>query len=507
MSSAGGVTIMSSTLSRRALLRRGAVLISVFGSASLAAACQQPAAPPAKPAETKSADSKPAETKPAAPAAQAQPTVAKPAEGKPAESAPAAQAPAVSKQLGGELRLNIRTGVEEDTMKEVLPKFTQDTGVQVKIETFPTAEYFTKMQTLIAGGTAGDVWYSIHRNTPRFAANKVILPLDDLVKADNYDLSQYYPSAVEASRRDGILWALPFKVHPGPAAMFYNVNHTQEAGVSVPENGFASWDALIAAGKTLTKRSGDQTERYGFQLTISSDNAANNLQTFVMYLRSWGTELYSPDGKKSLLNEPKAREAFRFMHSLMHEHKIAVTGQNFTSQSEDMMIAGRTAMMQGPSSLKSMPGKIGGKFEVKNVLMPPGPAGIVGTQTNTDHIVINAKTQNKEAAWELAKLMCGKEVGVRLGGGGNANASGTSGGRIDVFHDPRIMSNPLHPVWIPLVEKATPPIYPANLREEEVASAMHQLLGPLWLGERLPDDAFFAELNTTVQAVMDRPPA
>lgn len=492
---------MSSMMSRRALLRRGAGLLGVLALPSLVAACQQPSPPPAKPAEAKPVESKPAETKPAAPAAQAQPTAAKPA-----ESATAAQAPALSKNIGGELRLNIRTGVEEDTMKEVLPKFTQDTGVQVKIETFPTAEYFTKLQTLIAGGTAGDVWYSIHRNTPRFAASKVILPLDDLVKADNFDLSPYYPSAVEAPRQQGVLYALPFKVHPGPAAMFYNANHVQEAGVTVPENGFASWDDLIAAGKALTKTSGDRTDRYGFQMTISADNAANNLQTFVMFLRSWGTELYSPDGEKALLNEPKAREAFTFMHSLMQEHRIAAPGQAFTSQSEDLMIAGRTAMLQGPSSLKSMPGKIGGKFEVKNVLMPPGPSGKVGTQTNTDHIVINAKTQNKEAAWELTKLMCGKEVGVRLGGGGGGNASGTSGGRIDVFHDPRIMANPLHPVFIPLVETATPPIYPANLREEEVAAAMHQLLGPIWLGERQPDDAFFTELNSTVQAVMDRPP-
>jgi ABC-type glycerol-3-phosphate transport system substrate-binding protein len=227
----------------------------------------------------------------------------------------------------------------------------------------------------------------------------------------------------------------------------------------------------------------------------------------VSWLRSWGTELYTEDGKKALLNEPKAREAFTYMYGLMHERKVAVTGTNFTSQAEELMIADRVAMLQGASSLKSMPAKIGSKFEVKNTLMPPGPAGKVGTQTNTDHIVINARTQNKEAAWELVKLMCGKEVGVRLGGGTGGIASGTCGGRIDVFHDPRIMANPLHPVWIPLVEQATPPIYPANLREEEVAATLHQVLAPLWLGERKPDAAFFDEVNAAVQTVMDRPPA
>ena len=107
----------------------------------------------------------------------------------PPPAAPTSQAPAGSKKLGGELRLHVRTGSEEDTLKDVLPKFTQDTGVAVKLESFPTAEYFTKLQTLIAGNTAGDVWWCAYRNTPRFANSKVIMQLDDLVKADNFDLT------------------------------------------------------------------------------------------------------------------------------------------------------------------------------------------------------------------------------------------------------------------------------------------------------------------------------
>ena len=119
---------------------------------------------------------------------------------------------------------------------------------------------------------------------------------------------------------------------------------------------------------------------------------------------------------------------------------------------------------------------------------------------------MNAKTQNPDAAWELMKMLCGKEFGVRLGGGTGGTASGTCGGRKDVFTDPRLMSNPLHPIFLELVEKAPAPIrFPANLREEEVATAVHQTLIPIWLGERQPDDAFFTELNTAVQGVLDRP--
>ena len=75
----------------------------------------------------------------------------------------------------------------------------------------------------------------------------------------------------------------------------------------------------------------------------------------------------------------------------------------------------------------------------------------------------------------------------------------------DVFTDPRLMSNPLHPIFLELVEQAPAIIRPANLREEEVATAVHQVLLPIWLGERQPDDTFFVELNGAVQGVLDRP--
>src|SRR4051812_32068918 len=361
---------MSSTVSRRTLLRGAAGLFGVLSVSSLLAACQSastpaPTAAPAKPTEA---------AKPAAPAAQPAATTA-PAAG--ATSAPAAQqAPAASTKLSGNLRLHVRTGPEEDTLKDMLPKFKEDTGVDVKVESFPTEEYTTKIQTLMAGGTVGDVMWGIQRSTPRFARNKQIMQLDDLVAKDKYDLSLYWPGAVEACKFQGGLWALPYKIHPGPAAIYYNVQQMQEAGVTMPEKQYASWDDLKKNAKAATKDG-----RFGLQLNITSGGALNTPQPVTMFLRSWGTDLYSEDGKKSNLNDPKAKEAITFMYDLMHTDKVAVTGREFpASTTEELFIAQRVSMLMGSSSLKSMPTKIGGKFDVKDLVAPPGPAGVVGTQ-------------------------------------------------------------------------------------------------------------------------------
>jgi ABC-type glycerol-3-phosphate transport system substrate-binding protein len=240
-------------------------------------------------------------------------------------------------------------------------------------------------------------------------------------------------------------------------------------------------------------------------LPMTTDSGTNTLQGIMAYARAWGGDVFSEDGKKALFTEQPAKDAVRFMADLMHKHKVAAPGQEFTQQFEDNMIAQRVSLLQAASSTKSITTKTGGKFDVRNVVMPPGPTGKVGSVAITDNLFMNAKTKNPEGAWELLKLLCGFEVGVRLAGGTGGNASGTSGGRKDVFVDPRLMAQPLHPIFVELVPNAVPPRMPANLRLDETATATHQTMWPVWLGERQADDAFFAELNTAVQAVMDRP--
>ena len=172
------------------------------------------------------------------------------------------------------------------------------------------------------------------------------MQLDDLVAKDKYDLNLYWPGAVAACKFDGGLWALPYKIHPGPTVIYYNVKQMKEAGVTMPEKQCASWDDLKKAAKAATKDG-----RFGLQLNLTSGGATNTPQPVTMFLRSWGTDIYSPDGKKSNLNDPKAKEAIRFMYDLMHTDKVAVTGREFpASTTEELMIAQRVSMLMGSSS-------------------------------------------------------------------------------------------------------------------------------------------------------------
>jgi multiple sugar transport system substrate-binding protein len=489
MDSRAGVT------SRRRLLT--GLTVAAFGS--LLAACGgAPAAPTAAPQAAE--PTKPAATTAPAPAAKpAEPT-------KPAAAAPTAAAPAKA-ATGKEVRLHVRTGAEEDTLKEVLPAFTQQSGIAVKLESFPGNEYYTKLQTLIAGNQYGDVMWTVnYRGTFLWAYNKIIRSVDDLVKADGFDTAQYVKAAWEAGLYEGKPYGMPFKIHPGPAALYYNVNQVSEAGLKMPDKQMPNWEELLKMAKQLHKPgSAGRVERFGFYHGLSPNDATGTWKKIVMYTRSFGGEVYSEDGTKALLTEAPAKEAIRFMHGLIFKEKVAPSLRDSTASADELFISERAALYQSESSTKSIPTRIkDNKFTVRNVIMPPGPGGKVGTMTIVDHIVMSARTAVPKEAWELVKLLCGKEVGIRLGEG-RGGASGTSGGRVDVLTDPRLTSNPLHPIFIDLLQQAQVVRLTANFRDEEMNTVFHQVTGPIWLGEREPDDAFFKEFNDAVQAVLNKP--
>src|SRR5207248_1084132 len=110
----------------------------------------------------------------------------------------------------------------------------------------------------------------------------------------------------------------------------------------------------------------------GFQMNLTTDTT-NTLQTVTMYLRSWGSDLYSEDGKSHLLDDQKSKDAITHMYNLINVEKISPSAKDFVVGGDDLMVAGRSVMLQAASSTKSITTKIGGKFDVKNVVMPPGP--------------------------------------------------------------------------------------------------------------------------------------
>jgi multiple sugar transport system substrate-binding protein len=195
------------------------------------------------------------------------------------------------------LRVHHRLGVETDNWTYWADKYNEKYGpdVTVTIEGFPGTEYFQKINTLAAGGTIGDAfWISSIEGFYRLAATGVISPIDDLVAATGYDLTQHYELCVNAMKLNGKLYGLPQLAHPGRVGLFYNKPVFDAAGVSYPDDTW-TYDDLLEAAKKLTDPA---TKQYGFVANGQLGPAV--AQDWMQYNSQLGGSILGADGKPAL---------------------------------------------------------------------------------------------------------------------------------------------------------------------------------------------------------------
>ena len=424
-----------------------------------------------------------------------------------AACAPGATAPALPRpgERPAALRLHVRAGAEADTLDERLPAFAQKfPKVGVVIEPFPGGEYLTKIVALMAAGSLGDaIWGgNAQSQSSKWAHLGGIRAVDDLVRAERFDLNQYYRQAVDGGRLEGRLFGLPFKLHPSFCVIYSNLNAVKDTGQPVPDAS-STWEQTIDLARRLKKTDGGAVSRWGILLPVPGQAA----QFWFTWGRSWGADLYSADGKKAQLDDPKFLAAVQFLHDLAFKHQVApdLDQLNAIRGAGTGFEEGFGGLAQGSSSQKSMPTRIGGKFQVGNYLWPKGPTGQRGSIAISDFIHVAAQTPFPAEAWELTKHLCDKETGIRLGEG-SGGASGTCGGRPDVYRDERIMANPLHKAWLDAVEGVMPFREPWNFRGQDIED---QVLKPafdrLWKGEETVGAGFLRQVNTQVQQILDQP--
>jgi ABC-type glycerol-3-phosphate transport system substrate-binding protein len=418
----------------------------------------------------------------------------------------AAQAPAVKPGTRpAELRLHVRAGSEADTLDQRLPEFTAKfPSVKVTVEPFPGADYQTKIVALMAANSLGDTLWSgnAQSQSSKWAYLGGISALDDLVRREKFDLTQYYKTAVDGGKLDGKLFGLPFKLHPSYCVIYTNVNAVQESGQEQPDASF-TWDQLLDLSRRVKKGDGSAATRWGIIIPATGQAA----QFWFTWGRSWGADLYSADGKKAQLEDPKFIAAVQYAYDLAFKHQIAPTAAQLSAiqGAGTGFENGFGGLMQGSSSQKSMPTRVLGKFQIGDFLWPKGPGGQRGSIAISDYIQVAKQSPFQQEAWELTKHLCDKETGIRLGEG-TGGASGSCGGRPDVYKSERILANPLHKAWLDAVEQVLPFREPWNFRGQDIED---QVLKPqfdkLWKGEETPGSGFFKQVNTQVQQILDQP--
>jgi multiple sugar transport system substrate-binding protein len=458
--------VSKNRMSRRQFLRTASV-----GAIGLAlAGCQGlPAAPAAAPASNQ------------APAEEAQ-----------AESS-GSSAPAGEKVT---VRFHARIGSQEDALyDQQMPKFMEEyPNIELVKESFPGEEFSTKISTMMAGGTLGDViWSALGQAKIQFGYSQgQIAPIDDLVQSQNVDLSEWYQGCLDAITVEGNLLGLPFKAHPGMAVVYYNKTAFDAAGLEYPTKEWTQTD-LVEMAKGLNKVEGDRVTQFGYFPQA-------NWKGFVTLFRAFGTELLNEDGTVFQFNSDEGKQAINWLYELYHTHAVAPKPDQIVENANQMWTTGMLGMLQGGTSVSNLDNVIDGRFEWAAAPNAIGPGGVGGSDYEVDAYCVTTATENPNEAFEWVKYLCNKESGVLLG-----IIGGTIGGRPDVYGDEELLKHEYRQVFKEIMDNAQDSRITANWRQEEAENAIAQLVQPLLAGDEEPTDAFIDDVTAQIQDILDKP--
>ncbi len=206
-------------------------------------------------------------------------------------------------------------------------------NIKVKVETAPFNDYFIKLQTLIAGGTAPDVFELNYENFVTYAEKGLLLDLSPAMNIDSsLDPTIYYPRAMQAFSFNGMQLGLPATF--STVVMYYNKDLFDKAGVAYPSADW-TWADAVEAGKKLNDPANGVWGLYsGVQFWEFYKKAAQN-----------NCKFFNEDKTEVLINSPECVQALETMANMVKTDKVVPSAAEMGGLSDgDLFTQGKLAM-------------------------------------------------------------------------------------------------------------------------------------------------------------------
>ncbi|GIV78985.1 sugar ABC transporter substrate-binding protein [Litorilinea aerophila] len=317
--------------------------------------------------------------------------------------APGGQAPASSAGEGKvQIKLATWAGVDEaNELQAILDELNAASETYEIIQESSPAEYWTKLQTTVAAGTAADLMWMDQEHLPDFAARGALLDITDRLENDDHpaaDLTDYFPAALERYTYQGKHYGLPWIAMP--VMLYVNLDHLEAAGYSEDQVNDWTWADFAEACVAMTLDSNgnhpgdsdfDRTEvqQYGFSIVPG-------WPPLQMWIWQAGGEVISEDLTQSPIDTPEALQGAQYVADLVASgctpEQSVISERGFG----EMMKAGTVSMFMGGAAddFERTEGK-----RIKAFLLPQGPVSR-DTWAWIGGMSINANTANPDVAYE-----------------------------------------------------------------------------------------------------------
>jgi multiple sugar transport system substrate-binding protein len=370
---------MTKKLSRREFLMLGG---SGLAAATLAACAQPTPTPAPKPTEAPKAAA-PAATQPPAPT-----------------KAPAAKAPSTIEFLAwGDT-------TDGPAWEKLGPAYTAKNPGQV-VNITPVADpnnnFYTKLQTMFAGGTPPNLASFQGWEWQVYADKNLLAPVDDYIARDKVTAPypQGFTSVEQSTKRKGKTYLIPLQM--GVMVMFYAKKIFSDAGVAFPKDDW-TFDQFVETAKKLTDAG---KGLFGYQM---NGNWYRDIGWLVLTGKREFDNIIDP--KKAQFAAPEISQMLQTMaYDMAHTFKAApspadTSGANTINTGKCAMKYEGAWFLPQLNTQKLRDEKKEVAFDV--VRMPKG-AGAGRPHRGWGEGVIVTKSDKAEAAWNFAAYLVSEE--------------------------------------------------------------------------------------------------
>ncbi|WP_240468763.1 sugar ABC transporter substrate-binding protein [Gracilibacillus sp. YIM 98692] len=278
----------------------------------------------------------------------------------------------------------------EEELDQIIEAFEEKyPHITVKKELAAYDDYFTKLQTQIAGGNAPDVFELNYENFVQYASRGTLADLTDYIEEDEeFDPSQLNQQAFEAYQYDGKQYGMVESF--SNVLTFYNKDLFDEAGLDYPTAEW-TWEDELEAAQQLTNPDENVWGTY----------APTTMNEFYKIAAQNGGKIFNDDGSVAI-NSEENLEALTYMVEKVTNHGVTPSPADMSGQSpEDLFLNGQLAVLH--TGIWMFGAFADAPFEWDVALE-------AGNTQKAHHffangLAVSADTEKQEAAYKFASFM------------------------------------------------------------------------------------------------------
>lgn len=280
--------------------------------------------------------------------------------------------------------------------------------------------------------------------TPEFGNNEWLLPLNDYIKKDNMDISDFFEGLIKAGTWKNNIIGLPWFTDAG--VLYYRKDLLEKYGYKVPK----TWEELEVISEKITKsEKKEHPHMVGF--VFQGDRYEGLVTNYLEYLWSYGGDVLNDSGEVIINDEKSVKALDKYCHMLNISSPGAAAFQE--EDGRNYFQSGNSVFMRNwPYAWKLMAdenSQVKGKFSIAPV--PGGISTLGGWQLG-----VSSYSKHPYEAFKFIEFLTSTEQQVY-----KAVKAGHNPTRKSSYKDERLVDSPYIKNFHQILIKAHPrPVHP-----------------------------------------------